>query len=107
MRQPRSYTHLFERRLVGAAPGKQWLDDFGEELVDLLRRAADEPPRVHRPIELVARDAERVVGGDAVEQVVVRGAVLQCARRGDTVAADPLVRLLPISASAHGSHEEL
>ena len=66
-----SNPHLLEDGSVAGDTGEQRLDDFGEELVHLLRRTTDEAARLHRAIELVARDAERIVRGDAIEQVVV------------------------------------
>ena len=53
------------------------------------------------------RDAELAVGGQAVEQVVSLGAVLDRARRLDAVAPDALVGDLAIAAGAHGADDQL
>jgi hypothetical protein len=76
-------------------------------LHDLLRGTSDEPARLGGRAQIVQRYPEGRISGEALEHVVVRGAILHGAGCRNTVPANQFVRFLSIAASLHEADNQL
>jgi hypothetical protein len=77
---------------------------LSQEFIDLLRGAADKLRRLHEGVEIDSGESR--VGGEPLQEVV--GPALFFDDRGGclTVAADPLVQVLPVAAGRYRLHQD-
>src|ERR1051325_11730574 len=102
-----SYANLLRSRRTRVGAREHRSHDFIEKLVDLLRRATDEAAGLQGPLEVGHREAERGVGCEPLEQIVPGGAVLERARRFETMLTNALVRRLAVAPGAHRASDQL
>mmetsp|Transcript_6368 Transcript_6368/g.21450 ORF Transcript_6368/g.21450 Transcript_6368/m.21450 type:complete len:215 (-) Transcript_6368:461-1105(-) len=78
-----------------------------DELLRLLRRAADEERGVEERIERVVHGGEAAVAAHAGDEVVGLALLLHAPPRLHAVLPDGLVQLLAVAAGLHGRHEDV
>ncbi len=92
--------HAHGSALGRRGAGESGVELLADEVLDLGGAAADEGLGAGRPLQGLARQAERGVGGDPVEEVGRRTGRRARVGRGAGMDAQALVQLLPVPARA-------